>query len=89
VYVALTAAGIVILGLLNIGWFEAILYCFAAVSTGGFSPHHFSLAGLESHPAQAVVILLSMARGISLIVYQRVFREGWRVVMNDRQLQGF
>ena len=89
VYVALTAVGIVMLGLLNIGWFEAILYCFAAVSTGGFSPHHASLAGLESHPAQAVVILLSMAGGISLIVYQRVFREGWRDVMNDRQLQGF
>ena len=89
VYVALTAVGIVMLGLLNIGWFEAILYCFAAVSTGGFSPHHASLAGLESHPAQAVVTLLSMAGGISLIVYQRVFREGWRVVMNDRQLQGF
>lgn len=89
VYVALTAVGIVILGLLNIGWFEAILYCFAAVSTGGFSPHDASLAGLESHPAQAMVILLSMAGGISLMLYQRVFRDGWRVMMNDRQLQGF
>lgn len=89
VYAALTAAGIVALGLLNIGWFEAILYCFAAVSTGGFSPHGASLAGLESHLAQAMVILLSMAGGISLMLYQRVFRDGWRVMMDDRQLQGF
>jgi trk system potassium uptake protein TrkH len=89
VYAALTGVGIVLLGVLNIGWFEAILYCFAAVSTGGFSPHDASLAGLQSHTAQAAIILLSMAGGISLIVYPRVFREGWRVLMNDRQLQGF
>ena len=39
VYAVLTVAGIVALGLLDIGWFNAILYSFAAVSTGGFSPH--------------------------------------------------
>jgi trk system potassium uptake protein TrkH len=88
VYAVLTAAGIVALGLLGIGWYEAVLYSFAAVSTGGFSPHEVSLAGLQSHLAQAMVILLSLAGGISLILYQRVFRKGWRVMINDRQLQG-
>jgi trk system potassium uptake protein TrkH len=89
VYVVLTGVGIIVLGMLNIGWYEAILYCFAAVSTGGFSPHDASLAGLQSHAAQAVIIVLSMAGGISLIVYPRVFRNGWRVLVDDRQLQGF
>jgi trk system potassium uptake protein TrkH len=89
VYVVLTGVGIIVLGLLNIGWYEAILYCFAAVSTGGFSPHDASLAGLQSHPAQAAIILLSMAGGISLIVYPRVLRNGWSVLTDDRQLQGF
>jgi trk system potassium uptake protein TrkH len=89
VYAALTGVAIVVLGLLDIGWFEAILYGFAAVSTGGFSPHTGSLAGLQSHLAQAAVILLSMAGGISLILYSRVFRSGWRVLLDDRQLQGF
>lgn len=87
VYVALT--GIVLLGLLGTGWFEAILYCLAAVSTGGFAPHDASLAGLESHLAQAMVILLSMAGGISLILYQRMFSQRWRAAIKDRQLQGF
>ena len=89
VYIVLTGIGIVVLGLMNIGWFEAILYSFAAVSTGGFAPHDGSLAGLESHLAQAMIILLSMAGGISLILYQRAFHEGWRAMVNDRQLQGF
>jgi trk system potassium uptake protein TrkH len=85
----MTGAGILALGLLGTGWFEAILYCLAAVSTGGFAPHDASLAGLGSHPAQAMVILLSMAGGISLILYQRMLREGWRVMVTDRQVQGF
>jgi trk system potassium uptake protein TrkH len=89
VYAVLTGAGILALGLLGTGWFEAILYCLAAVSTGGFAPHDASLSGLDSHAAQAMVILLSMAGGISLILYQRMFREGWRVMTTDRQVQGF
>jgi len=89
VYAVLTAAGIVGLGLLGAEWFEAVLYGLAAVSTGGFAPNDASLAGLESHLAQAMVILLSLAGGISLILYQRIFRESWRAAINDLQLQGF
>lgn len=89
VYAVLTVTGIVTLGLLDIGWFDAILYTFAAVSTGGFSPHDASLAGLESFWAQAMVILLSMAGGISLILYRRAYCEGGRVIMKDSQLRGF
>jgi trk system potassium uptake protein TrkH len=89
VYAALTAAGVICLGLLGIGWFEAILYCFAAVSTGGFAPHDASLGGLESLTAQALVILLSMAGGISLILYQRLFHDGLRDTIKDHQLQGY
>jgi trk system potassium uptake protein TrkH len=89
VYAALTAGGIVVLGLLGIGWFEAILYCFAAVSTGGFAPHDASLAGLQSHLAQALIILLSVAGGISLILYQRLFHSGLRDTLKDHQLQGY
>ncbi len=88
-YAVLTVAGIIILGWLNIGWFNAVVYCLAAVSTGGFSPHGGSLAGLESHPAQAVIILLCVAGGISLIFYHRVTHEGRSVLLKDVQVRGF
>ena len=88
-YAALTAAGIVALGLLDIGWFEAFLYGFAAISTGGFAPHDASLAGVQSHAAQAMIILISMAGGISLILYQRLLQKGPRILLHDSQLQGF
>ncbi|MGD1967532.1 MAG: potassium transporter TrkG [Desulfobacterales bacterium] len=89
VYAALTVVGVIVLGLLDTGWFEAILYCFAAVSTGGFAPHDASLAGLQSHLAQALIILLSVAGGISLILYQRLFHSDLRDTLKDHQLQGY
>lgn len=89
VYAVLTAVGILVLGILGTGWFEAVLYTFAAVSTGGFAPHDASLGGLPGFPAQAAVILLSVAGGVSLLLYQRAFRQGARVLARDRQLQGY
>jgi trk system potassium uptake protein TrkH len=37
----------------------------------------------------AIVILFSMAGGISLGLYRRAYRQGWRTVLRDRQLQAF
>jgi trk system potassium uptake protein TrkH len=87
-YSILTGVGIIVLGLLGAGWFNGVLYSFAAVSTGGFSPHDASLAGLNSLPLQAMVILLSVAGAVPLVLYFRSFKETGRVLIRDRQLQG-
>jgi trk system potassium uptake protein TrkH len=89
VYAALTAGGILVMGLLGSGWFNAVLYTLAAISTGGFAPHDASLAGLPNPAAQAAVILISVAGGVSLLLYQRTFRDGARTIARDRQLQGY
>jgi trk system potassium uptake protein TrkH len=88
VYSILTGFGIIVLGLLGAGWFNSVIYSLSAVSTGGFSPHDASLAGLNSSWLQAIVILLSMAGSIPLVLYFRSFKEGGRVLIRDRQLQG-
>jgi trk system potassium uptake protein TrkH len=88
VYSILTGFGIIVLGLLGAGWFNGVIYSLSAVSTGGFSPHDASLAGLNSSWLQAMVILLSMAGAIPLVLYFRSFKEGGRVLIRDRQLQG-
>ena len=88
VYTILTGFGIIILGLLGTGWFNSVIYSLSAVSTGGFSPHDASLAGLNSQWSQAMVILLSVAGAIPLVLYFRSFKESGRVLMRDRQLQG-
>jgi trk system potassium uptake protein TrkH len=87
VYSILTGFGIVVLGLLGAGWFNGIIYSLSAVSTGGFSPHDASLAGLNSHWLQAMVILLSVAGAIPLVLYFRSLKEGVRVLTRDHQVQ--
>jgi trk system potassium uptake protein TrkH len=86
-YSILTGVGIIVLALLGAGWFNSVLYSLSAVSTGGFSPHDASLAGLNSLPLQAMVILLSVAGAIPLVLYFRSFRESGRVLIRDHQLQ--
>lgn len=88
VYSILTGFGVIVLGLLGAGWFNSVIYSLSAVSTGGFSPHDASLAGFNSQWLQAIVILLSVAGSIPLFLYSRSFKEGGRVLIRDRQLQG-
>ncbi len=88
VYSILTCFGVVVLGFLGAGWFNSVIYSLSAVSTGGFSPHDASLAGLSSHWLQVMVILLSMAGAIPLVLYFRSFRRGGGVLIRDHQLQG-
>jgi trk system potassium uptake protein TrkH len=89
VYAILTGAGFLVLGLLGAGWFNALLYSFAAVSTGGFSPHDASLAGLNNEWLPPVVILFSVFGAIPLVLYFRSRKEGIKVLLHDYQIQGF
>ena len=86
VYAVLTGSAVLLLGVVGGGGLEAVLYAFAAVSTGGFSPHDASMAGLRGPWTQAVLIFFSTAGAVSLISYYRIRREGWRALPRDRQL---
>ncbi|GAB6145493.1 TrkH family potassium uptake protein [Desulfocicer niacini] len=89
VYGILTFSGIVVLATLGTGWWDALLYIFAAVSTGGFAPYDNSLLALGGTAPQAVVLIFSVAGGISFIFYRRLFRESWQVMLHDQQIQAF
>lgn len=87
VYAVLTAFGIILLGLLQVGWFNAVLYTFAAVSTGGFAPHAASLSGLGGTGGPSAVIFLSIAGALPLVLYYQTVVSDRRAWMKDRQLQ--
>jgi trk system potassium uptake protein TrkH len=72
VYVALTVIGILGALLVGVGLFDAVLYTFAAVSTGGFAPYDSSL-GVFGWPAQLWVSLLCLAGAVSLAFYHRIW----------------
>ena len=86
VYGVLTALGIMGSLALGVGLFDAVVYTFAAVSTGGFAPHDGSLAAL-GWPAQAWITLLCLAGAIPLAFYYRMLKERRRVEVDFLQLQ--
>jgi trk system potassium uptake protein TrkH len=86
VYGALTALGIIGSLLVGVGFFDAVLYTFAAVSTGSFAPHDGSLASL-GWLAQWWITLLCLAGAIPLMFYHRMVHEKRRVAVEFLQLQ--
>ncbi|KAA3592885.1 MAG: TrkH family potassium uptake protein [Candidatus Scalindua sp. AMX11] len=86
VYGVLTALGIIGALSLGIGFFDAVLYTFAAVSTGGFAPHDGSLVTF-GWPAQLWITLLCLAGAIPLTFYYRMLKEKRRVTLDFLQLR--
>lgn len=87
VYLLLTAVTFVALVAFGAGVFDALVHTLAAVSTGGFSSHDASIAGLGGFPIQAAVTLLASAGAISFMLYYHAWRTGWRAFLRDRELQ--
>ena len=87
VYSGLTAYGIIGLLVLGVDPFSSILYTFAAVSTGGFSPHDGSLAGLDSWWAQAWVTGSCALGAVPLALYHIVSQRKRPPVMHLVQLR--
>ncbi len=86
VYGALTALGIIGSVSVGVGFFDAVLYSFAAVSTGGFAPHDDSLASF-GRLAQGWITLLCLAGAVPLMFYHRLVQEKRRVPVDFLQLQ--
>jgi trk system potassium uptake protein TrkH len=86
VYGVLTALGIIGSLAVGVGFFDAVLYTFAAVSTGSFAPHDGSLATL-GWPAQGWITLLCLAGAIPLTFYHRMLKEKRRFTVDFLQLQ--
>lgn len=86
VYGVLTAVGILLLVVAGANVFQAVLYAFAAISTGGFAPNDSSLAGLGGWPIQALATAICLAGAISLAFYHRLFRDRNRFGLGTTQL---
>lgn len=78
VYAGLTLAGLLVLWPLTSDGFTALLHVLSSVSTGGFSTHDASLAGLQSRPAAVAVMLISLLGAFPLYLYWESAHAGWR-----------
>ena len=89
VYGLLTLFGVgVVWGLGRLNVFDSVVYVLSAVSTGGFSPHDASLGALPDRRTPALIMAVALMGSISMVFYRRLYRENWRTMFEDRQMQG-
>jgi trk system potassium uptake protein TrkH len=86
VYLSLTLIGVLLLRLTGLDWFGSVTLGLAAISTGGYSPYNASIGGL-SGISQSAVMALSVAGAFSMLLYYRLWRREWRVVLADPELR--
>lgn len=87
VYGGLTVLGVALLVAAGAHPFDGLVHTLAAVSTGGFSSHDDSLAGLGGWPARAVAVGLGLFGAVSLPLYGRVARQGARALFQDVEVR--
>jgi trk system potassium uptake protein TrkH len=87
VYSTLTAIGIGLLSLCGAGFFNALVYSFSAISTGGFAPHDASLAAVANWTQRTIIIGLCLAGSLSFVFYRQIYWKGLGVIVRDRQTQ--
>lgn len=87
IYLVLTVVAVAALWPMTGHGFTAVAHALTAVSTGGFATHDASLAAL---PAAAAPLALALAflGAVSLPLYHRVWRHGWRAAAIDPELRG-
>jgi len=88
IYLLLTGAGIAALLLLGIDWLDAVTHVLAGISTGGFSPHDNSLAGLTAWPARTTVMVICCLGAVSLGLYYHALQKGWHTFAANAEVRG-
>lgn len=86
VYTILTVLGIIGLLALGVSSFDAVLHTFAALSTGGFSPHDNSLA-VFALPAQAWISLLCVTGAMPLTFWYRIVHDRQHLAVDLLQIK--
>lgn len=87
VYLLLTALAVALLLLAGAAPFDAVIHALAAVSTGGFSSHNDSLAGLGGAGAEVAATVACFTGALSLMLYVRLWQGHWRAVLQDDDLR--
>lgn len=85
-YGTLTVLGTLFVWALGAPPFEALVHVLAGVSTGGFSTHDDSLAGLQSWSVPAAITIVALTGAVSFSFYQGLYRakpRDWPATLRD------
>ncbi len=82
IYVAFTAALIILLMLSGIGFYDSLAHAFTTMPTGGFSPYNASIAAFNNPAAEVIIIFFMLFAGINFAIYFRIIRGEFNVLKN-------
>ncbi|MFH0861162.1 MAG: TrkH family potassium uptake protein [Candidatus Altiarchaeota archaeon] len=87
IYMMYTFAGIMLLYLVGMPFFEAINHSFAAIATGGLSPYSDSIGHYNSFAVEVVTMLIMLAGATSFIVHYQIFNGNYRKLFGNIEIR--
>ncbi len=82
IYVALTAAEVLLLMLCGISFYNSLTHAFTTMPTGGFSTFNESIAAFNNPAAEIVIIFFMFFAGINFVLYFRLMRGDFSIYKN-------
>lgn len=88
VYMGITVVEVLLLLLVGVHLFDALVYTFGTVGTGGFGVHNASVAGLKNPAAEWIIGLFMWLSGMNFaLIYGLLFRGQIRAFLHDTELR--
>jgi trk system potassium uptake protein TrkH len=91
IYVGLSFAECLLLGLSGMGWFDATIHTFGTIATGGFSNYSTSVAHFASFKAELIIGFFMFVAGINFAYYDICMRvglkKGWLAVISSSEVR--
>lgn len=88
-YTLFTLIGYVGLIFCGLGSFDAICHAASAISTGGLSTHTNGIIDFDNPAAEAVLMIMMIIGGSTLLLYIRLWKGDYKGVFHDQQLRGY
>jgi len=87
VYSLLTAVAIALLWLAGWSGFDAVVFSFAAISTGGFAPYDANIAAAPLWSGRFAVIAVAAVGAVSLPLYRVAWRTRGKALISDPEVR--
>ncbi len=88
-YSLFTILGCASLNFCGMNTFDAFCHAASAISTGGLSTKNMGLITFDSPAVEAILMILMIIGGSTLMLYIRLWQGDYKSVIRDQQLRGY
>ena len=89
VYVGITGAEIILLGISGMGWFDAICHGLTTMPTGGFSTKNASIGYYDNSVIHYIIILFMFIAGINFSLHFKAMTGDVRSYIKDKEFLNY